>query len=363
MTREEIQKQALDTLIANKRSGIAVSMGVGKTLIGLQHIATNYYEELKVLVVAPKKSIFKSWVEEADKFNMSYLKEHITFTTYLSLGKQDLDYDVVYLDECHNLLESHEPWLSQYKGTIVGLTGTPPRIAKSEKGQMVAKYCPIKYRYITDEAVEHGILNDYEIIIHLLDLDRSLTYKQKTKKGYFPSSELKNYNYWTEKLMNANGFKEEQILRVMRMKSMMGYPSKERYALKLFNKITDKVILFANTQEQADRMCTHSYHSANKASEENLKLFKDGDITKLSCVLQLNEGVNIPNLRQGIIMHAYGNERKSAQRLGRLLRLNPDEKAVVHILCYDDTVDTTWVQNALEQYDDSKIKWIKANEQ
>ena len=62
-------------------------------------------------------------------------------------------------------------------------------------------------------------------------------------------------------------------------------------------------------------------------------------------------------------MHAYGNERKSAQRLGRMLRLNPDEKAVIHILCYDNTVDTTWVQNALEQYDDTKIKWIKANEQ
>ena len=363
MNREEIQKQALDTLNSNKRVGIAVSMGVGKTLIGLQHIAGHYYEELKVLVVAPKKSIFKSWLEEANKFGMDYLTPHIKFTTYLSMGKQDLDYDVVYLDECHNLLDSHDQWLSKYKGTIVGLTGTPPRIAKSEKGQMVAKYCPIKYRYITDEAVEDGILNDYEIIIHLLNLDSSQNYYQKTKKGSFPTSELKNYNYWTQRLMNANGFKEEQILRVMRMKSMMGYPSKERYALRLFNKVTDKVILFANTQEQADKMCKYSYHSGNKGSEANLELFKTGDIDKLSCVLQLNEGVNIPNLKQGIIMHAYGNERKSAQRLGRMLRLNPDEKAVIHILCYDNTVDTTWVQNALEQYDDTKIKWIKTNEQ
>ena len=363
MTREEIQKQALDTLIANKRSGIAVSMGVGKTLIGLQHIVQHYHESLSVLVVAPKRSILKSWVDEAEKFNLQYLLAHIKFTTYLSLGKQDLNYDVVYLDECHNLLDSHDPWLSQYKGGIVGLTGTPPRIAKSEKGQMVAKYCPIKYSYITDEAVEDGILNDYEIIIHLLNLDSSQNYYQKTKKGSFPTSELKNYNYWTQRLMNANGFKEEQILRVMRMKSMMGYPSKERYALRLFNKITDKVILFANTQEQADKMCNYSYHSKNKGSEANLDLFKSGDIDKLSCVLQLSEGVNIPNLKQGIIMHAYGNERKSAQRLGRMLRLNPDEKAVIHILCYDNTVDTTWVQNALEQYDDTKIKWIKANEQ
>ena len=121
MTREEIQKQALDTLNSNKRAGIAVSMGVGKTLIGLQHIAGHYYEELKVLVVAPKRSILKSWVDEAEKFNLQYLLAHIKFTTYLSLGKQDLDYDVVYLDECHNLLDSHDPWLSQYKGGIVGL--------------------------------------------------------------------------------------------------------------------------------------------------------------------------------------------------------------------------------------------------
>ena len=33
-------------------------------------------------------------------------------------------------------------------------------------------------------------------------------------------------------------------------------------------------------------------------------------------------------------MHAYGNERKTAQRIGRLLRLNPSESAVCHILCY-----------------------------
>ena len=76
-------------------------------------------------------------------------------------------------------------------------------------------------------------------------------------------------------------------------------------------------------------------------------------------MLQLNEGVNILDLKQGIIMHAYGNERKSAQRLGRLLRLNPNETSIVHILCYKDTIDTTWVKKALEQYDQTKIKWIE----
>jgi superfamily II DNA or RNA helicase len=40
---------------------------------------------------------------------------------------------------------------------------------------------------------------------------------------------------------------------------------------------------------------------------------------------------------------------KSAQRLGRLLRLNPDEKAIIHILCYEDTVDEAWVNQALRE--------------
>jgi len=75
----------------------------------------------------------------------------------------------------------------------------------------------------------------------------------------------------------------------------------------------------------------------------------------LATVLQLNEGVNIPNLKQGIIMHAYGNERKTAQRIGRMLRLNPNDRAIIHILCYKDTVDEKWVRDALANFDPTKI--------
>ena len=109
--------------------------------------------------------------------------------------------------------------------------------------------------------------------------------------------------------------------------------------------------------DQADRVCKHSYHSKNAQSEDNLQLFSDGRIDKLSCVLQLSEGVTIPGLKQGIIMHAYGNERKTAQRIGRLFRLNPSESAVCHILCYKGTQDETWVQKALKDFDSNKIKY------
>ena len=140
------------------------------------------------------------------------------------------------------------------------------------------------------------------------------------------------------------------------MRALMDYPTKELYAKAMVKNIEDKCIVFANTQKQADRISKHSYHSGNKNSEDNLELFSDGRINSLSCVLQLSEGVTIPGLKQGIIMHAYGNEKKTAQRIGRLLRLNPSETAICHILCYKNTQDVKWVSSALKSFDQTKIQ-------
>ena len=48
---------------------------------------------------------------------------------------------------------------------------------------------------------------------------------------------------------------------------------------------------------------------------------------------------------------------------GRLLRLNPDDTAVVHILCYRNTMDEQWVKQALEGFDETKITYKTFNVQ
>ena len=131
-TRDDIQSEALKVAISNNRCTLAIGMGVGKTYIGLKYIEYMQYIKksgLKVLIAAPKKSIIQNWKDEADKFNLSNLLNNVTFTTYLSLVKQDVDYDVVILDECHSLLSSHLPYLTSINSKILGLTGTPPRFA------------------------------------------------------------------------------------------------------------------------------------------------------------------------------------------------------------------------------------------
>ncbi len=320
------------------------------------------------LVAAPTQAILDSWPQEARKFGLEYLLDAITFTTYRSLSKTLLQghYHKLYLDECHTLKESHELGLKAHvarKKSILGLTGTPPALANSEKGRLVATYCPILVDYTTDEAILAGLLNDYRLVVHRLPLGSVRDYVVTTKAGsQFTTSERENYQYWSTRLANANqDALPVETLRLLRMQALMHYPGKGRYMAQLARQFTEKVLLFTCTQEQAEQQAEHTYHSNNKANQTNLDLFNAGTIQRLACVAQLSEGVNIANLRVGIIWHAFGNERKAAQRIGRLLRLNPDQTATVHLLMYQDTVDEYWVEQALAAFDPTKIRYVDAD--
>lgn len=357
ITRSNIQQRALDKCKKHFRCGLGISMGVGKTRIAIKHML--FFNVTKALVVAPKRSIFESWKDELAKLKVEdKLLHKIEFVTYLSLNKKNPEYyDIVYLDECHNLKHSHDKFLRKFEGRILGLTGTPPNDV-GEKAMMVNIYCPIIFNFSVDKAANSRILNDYKIYIHHLRLDDKKNIKKKNKKGgYWYTSELNDYAYHTERSYDGG------MNKIFRMKSMMDYKTKEVYTKELLKRYGKKkgkqVIIFANTQDQADRISTYSYHSNNPSSKDNLEYFSDGRINTLSCVLQLSEGVTIPNLTSGIIMHAYGNNRKSAQRIGRLLRLNPNEVAHCHILCYVNTVDKSWVTKAIADFSPSKIHHVE----
>tara|TARA_R110000868_G_scaffold5681_1_gene33557 strand:+ start:3668 stop:4765 length:1098 start_codon:yes stop_codon:yes gene_type:complete len=361
-TKDELQAEALHAI--GKQSDVSVEIGTGggKTLLGLKHMASNYNDSISYLVAAPKLSIQKEWINQATQHGYDYLISSIVFTTYRSLVKQDLRHDWLYLDECHSLKYSHTEWLDCYLttgGKILGLTGTYPKYKSSEKAEMCNNYCRKIFEYDVDNAIEDGLLNDYKIYIHLLKLGTGHTVIKKGKQGkVWKTSEQKDYAYYCNALTVASG-KSSQILRIMRMKAIQGYPSKLEYVKQILKKIDSKTLIFANTKAQADEICPHSYHSSNKNSEENLQLFADDKIYRLSCVEQLSEGKNINNLRTGIIMHAYSNEVKTRQKIGRFLRLNPNQTATVHILCYENSVDFEWVSKALQSFDKNKIKFYR----
>ena len=354
ITKDLIQNEALKEILNYDRCGLNIAMGVGKTRIAIKHL--DYYNYLKALIVVPKLSVKESWIQEIKKMELDYLYDNIEFTTYLSLNKKNpKKYNILYLDECHNILENHLNFLENFNGKILGLTGTPPVDTFSTKYNIINTYCPIVYNFSIDNATDNSILNDYKIYVHYLTLSDKQDILKTTKNKSWYTSEINDYNYLTSKVVNSISHKDKQFYSILRMKKMMEYKTKEKYTQNILNKIKSKCIVFANTQEQADLLSDYSYHSNNKNSEYNLDLFSNDKIKILSCVSQLNEGITIPNLKTGIIMHSFGNERKSSQRIGRLLRLNPSETAICHILCYKNTIDEEWVKKALQQFDNNKI--------
>jgi superfamily II DNA or RNA helicase len=374
MRKQALQDNILMVIRNQKRAGVAVATGVGKTLLGLRDMDYLLTEDRlcgsvtkPFLVAAPTQAILNSWPQEARKFGLAHLLDQLDFTTYRSLGKTLAEgrYHKLYLDECHALKDSHEPALQAHvarKNHILGLTGTPPAQPQSEKGRLVATYCPIVVDYTTDEAVLAGLLNDYRLVVHRLRLRSVRDYVLTTKSGsQFTTSERENYHYWTTRLANAAQDKLSiETLRILRMQALMNYPSKGRYMAHLASQFSEKVLLFTCNQQQAEQQTAHTYHSKNKHSQANLAKFNTGEIPRLACVAQLSEGINIPNLQVGIIWHAFGNERKATQRIGRMLRLNPDQTATVHLLMYQDTIDEHWVAQALAAFDPAKISYVDA---
>ena len=373
--RQVLQDHILGVVQDRQLAGIAVAMGVGKTLIGLRDMARLLADSQLAgsttklfLVAAPTQAILDSWPQEARKFGLAHLLDRMEFTTYRSLSKTlgSGRYHKLYLDECHALKESHEASLKAHvaqQSSILGLTGTPPAQANSEKGRLVTTFCPMLIDYTTDEAVLAGLLNDYRLVVHRLSLSSVRDYVVAFQSGsQFTTSERESYQYWSTRLANAEQDKlSVEALRLLRMQALMHYPTKGRYMAHLASQFSEKVLLFTCNQQQAEQQATHTYHSKNRDSQANLAKFNTGEIQRLACVAQLSEGVNIPDLRVGIIWHAFGNERKAAQRIGRLLRLNPDETATVHLLMYQDTVDEQWVTQSLAAFDPAKISYVNAD--
>jgi superfamily II DNA or RNA helicase len=79
INRTNVQLEALEIAKANKRCGLAISMGVGKTRIAIQHLQYCYNPLIEVLVVVPTHAIAGSWFTELDKLNLGNLSKHITF--------------------------------------------------------------------------------------------------------------------------------------------------------------------------------------------------------------------------------------------------------------------------------------------
>lgn len=393
MTKEQalenkviIQKKALTAVLeSNSRAVLELATGVGKTLVGLQWLDTMRHmilaqneSESKGLIVVPTIELRDTgWPEEATKWDISLDK--VKIICYSSLAKEKLDkYDFIIYDEFHRTtlpnLKKLVEYLKNPKVYALGLTATlPKRVVYEEDKEridMLRSILPIVYRVTIDEAVDLGLVADFEIIVlkyHIDEVNRNVL--GGTAKSSFMQTELARYKYLTTNLQRATlmaksnpkmmGFKFSALSK--RTQFIYNLPSKFTLAhrcLKQLRKDGLRTVVFAGSIEQANGLCGDNvFHS--ESSREALDNFQNGKSDLIGSVRCLNEGHNLYTPDQALVVQLDSVERSIIQRIGRIIRVRYDNltfKARIVILVALKTADEKWYESATTEFETKRIK-------
>jgi superfamily II DNA or RNA helicase len=344
--RIEVQSKAVEAVISNNFKGlIDISPRVGKSKIALDCISK--FPDDKILITAPFNPILESWEEEFIKWKFD--NTNIKLINQRSLSKENLSYyDKIICDEVHTLSEAQLTLLVPHKDKILGLTGSLGNQTKKELRYWLGLK-PI-FTYSIEQAINDGIISNYQIILHYVTLDKiKSNIEYGTKKDIRTGNELQAYNYY------SNKFENMKFLRLHLPKMMMAgkrseiiYNSVNKLKKTIELKRKSKRCLIYTTRTSIADKISKSYHS--KSEEDNLESFASNKIKKLTVCQMVSMGVTIKNLKHVIVHQLQSSEEMSMQKFLRAMNLEDEKIATIEIVVLKNTQDENWVSSA--------IKWI-----
>lgn len=328
----------------------------------------NILEELKpkrVLIAYPDNKIKQSWKDDFAK--RGYDDSNVTYTTHLSIKKHlEEQFDLIVIDEIHLLSEAQieavremidkHMEFSHTGGDVLGLTGTlssfTERTLEEELDLHVIAHYPIS------QAIQEGVIVDYEITVVRvpLDMKRKQKYKtgERTEKKQFDA-----YGYVIDSLERQG--KATMFLRLARMRIIQNSIAKLEKTRELLKKHKDeRVLVFCGVTKIADQLGIPSYHS-KKEEKSIFDNFVSGKGKHLAVVKIGNTGVTYKPLNRVIINYFDSNGENLAQKINRCMAMeydNPEKKAQIYIVSSDEPVELKWLKKALEFFDKDKIKFI-----
>lgn len=372
--KDQVQFEAVEAIKLNGGRGmLAMATGTGKSKCAIDYIDEKSKEnfELRVLIVVPTEKLRDvNWKDEFVKWNKEFLwNNNVERSCYASISKLEGEtYDVVILDEAHNITPNNNRFFDQnVVYDCIALTATPPE-DELKKSLLKEQRLDIVYAVSLDEAVQWELVSPYKVTVVQTSLD-SITknIKSGNKDKVFYTTEAKTYQYLTNQiesidpmLANTRELAKRQMLILKRMRFIYELQSKTMAARFLLEKVISKqerTLIFAGSIVQAEALCEHSYHSKSPNSD-SYNAFKSQGINRLSSVRSLNQGENIENLDNALVVQINSKELDIIQRVGRVVRYRDGHLAHIWILCARGTVDAKWLNTALAGFDVESIEYI-----
>ena len=354
--RDQRQKEFAETWISSGKRGILYLCA----RFGKIRTSINVFKKLKpksILIAYPDNKIRDSW--KADFDYLKYKDDHVTYTTHLSMHKYvDEVFDIVVIDEIHLLSENQivaAQDLLKNNPVVLGLTGT---LSKWTEETLLRELdLPVVAEYPIEQAIEEGVITDYEIIIRTVPLDNRVKMDFKGKIR----TEKQQFDNYT-KAINYNQIigRETMFLRLARMRIIQNSIAKKELTKRILQQHKDdRILVFCGVTKIADELGIPSYHS--KAGEKEVfDKFAEGEGNHLAVVKIGNTGVTYKPLNMVIINYFDSNAENLAQKINRCMAMeynNPEKKAIIYIICTNEEVERNWLKKALAFFDKDKIRF------
>lgn len=317
---------------------------------------------ISILIAYPDVKIKDSW--EQDFKTRGYNNSQITYTTHLSLHKHRHDeFDVIIIDEIHLLSDAQVEVCEELFETnkqVLGLTGTLSAWTESELDMRLD--LPVLAHYPIEQAIQEGVIVNYQITIIKVPLDNKIVTtvkgKARTEKKHFDACS------WVIDQLSSQG-KDTMMLRLKRMRIVQGSIAKLNMTRAVLNKYAnERILVFCGTTDAADSLGIPSHHSKSP-DKEGFKRFAEGEGNHMAVVKIGNTGVTYKPLNKVILNYFDSNAENLAQKVNRCMAMeynNPDKKAQIYIISTNEEVEEKWLNKSLEFFDKDKIKVVNISE-
>jgi len=370
------QKEALTEFVDNEFIGIfEMATGTGKTITSL-FCAKEFLKKKKsifLIIVVPYTHLVDQWIEnlvnlnlfenhqiikcfkntnnwknklhkKIRDYNVGFSQKECIITTYKSLANHTFwnlisrikTNSFLIADECHNIgvasLKKFD--FSSINGRL-GLSATPERWFDEKGTQRIREiFDKTVFEYPLDKAIEDDYLVEYEyhpIVVQLNDIE---------------IQEYEKLSYLIAKAYSDDDIDEDEINMIKRRRSLLILKAEEKkqrfFELVDHERLIENTILYCAEKEinfytkalSNMDFKVHRFDSKiNKNSDRKkiIETFSRKELQILIAIKCLDEGVDIPSVRNAYLLASTTNPKEFIQRRGRILRKHSGkDKAVLY---------------------------------
>jgi len=351
--QEEFIERGLKFFKNNKAGYFDLAMRFGKCRTTIEILKRKYKGKHTVLIAYPDNKLKQTWMDEMDLWG--YTNEDVEFVNFSSLKKyEDHMVNFFIIDEFHSCSENERTFAKSIMDAsrhTLCLSGTISDDTRAEWE------LPEIASYSTEDGIRDGILANYTISIHLVELDDLIKVKDKKGKEKTEKKRYADYSYVIEKLKREGAnFMHLALARNRLSQSSIG---KMNHLRKLLKKLEDKrVVIFTGLANVADDVGVPSYHSKSK-DDSAYTGFQEGKHNHLALAAMGKMGVTYKDLDSVILLNFTYNAEESSQILNRAIKLDYNGKiADLHILCLNESPELKKIKESLSMLDQTKIKYL-----